>query len=526
MPDMLLQVTPARWSETAKKQLTFSFICCAVCFFAVHGYFISNNFINHDSLKEFYGVTLGNDWKIELGRVFVPLYRMLFRTSYTPVWLIGIISILFFSLTLFLLIRLFDVKSKTVAALIAVALISNNTITSLMATYIHDMDSYILALLCAVFSVYVWKNYKYGFVYGILPNVLLLGIYQSYISVTIVLIMMVSMLRLLRRESPANVCVMGLCSIAMLAVSGLIYVLCLKYIPPMMGIDLVANGRNAILSENPMDLAAFLGASLQGIRDCFSIILDSMKSVPQTVSFTVNGLVVTAMVLMLAYLSVVNKLSWKHIGLLLLLLCAAPFAMNLAQILAQGFSHSLMDYAMWLTYVFALLLAEACWARMGPVKALSAASCLLVVMILWNNVITANVLYMKRTLEFNSTQMAFNRILGDLEEQDFYTYRESKIIFAGSQRDLFSTTIDYSRYEALAGMSINNSIGPTEPDFFRAYFDYVLRYPIHLVEDLEQWQSISLDPAVREMPRYPQPGYIQQMGDFIVIKLSNYIPET
>lgn len=524
MPDTLLQAAPARWSETKKKQLIFSFVCCAVCFFAVHGYFISNNLINHDSLKEFYGVTLGNEWKIQLGRVFVPLYRML-RTSYTPVWLIGILSILFFSLTLYLLIRIFDVKSKVVAALMAMVLISNNTITSLMATYIHDMDSYILALLCSVFSVYLWKNYKYGFLYGIIPNVILLGIYQSYLSVTIVLIIMVSILRLLNREPLLDVWLMGLRAIVMLAAAGGIYLLCLRYVPSMMGMELVANGRNGILSEDPMNLAAFLASSAQGILDTFEIIFDSMKSASRPVSFLVNGCVVFCLLLMMIYLAVVNKLNWKSIGLLLLLVCAAPFAMNLAQILAQGFSHSLMDYAMWLTYVLALLLGEACRRRMGPVKALSAASCLFVCVILWNNVITANVLYMKRTLEFDSTQLAFNRILDDLEEQDFYVYQESNVIFAGSQRDLFTTTIDYARYEALAGMSINNSIGPTEPDFYRAYFDYVLRYPINLVDDLEQWQSISLEPAVREMPRYPQPGYIQQIGDLVVIKLSNYIPE-
>ena len=525
MPDTLLRAQPAKWSETKKKQLIFSFICCAVCFFVVHGYYVSNSLINHDSLKEFYGITLGNDWKIQLGRIFVPFYRML-RTSYTPVWLIGMLSILFFSLTLYLLIRIFNVKSKAVAALMAAVLISNNTITSLMATYVHDMDSYILALLCSVFSVYVWKNYKYGFVYGILPNVILLGIYQSYLSVTIVLIIMVSILRLLNRENLLDIWRKGLQAIVMLAAAGVIYLLCLKFIPSMMGMELVANGRNGILSEDPMNLAAFLHSSAQGIRDTFDTIFDSMKSAPRPVSFLVNGLVIFCLLVMMIYLAAVNKLNWKYIVLLLLLLCAAPFAMNLSQILAQGFSHSLMYYSMWLTYVLALLLGEACWRRMGPAKALSAASCLFIGVILWNNVITANVLYMKRTLESDSTQLAFNRILSDLEEQDFYTYNESKVIFAGSQRDLFTTTIDYARYESLAGMSINNSIGPTEPDFFRAYFDYVLRYPINLSDDLEQWQNISLEPAVREMPRYPQPGYIRQIGDLIVIKLSNYIPET
>ena len=152
MPDTLLRAQPAKWSETKNKQLIFSFICCAVCFFVVHGYYVSNSLINHDSLKEFYGITLGNDWKIQLGRIFVPFYRML-RTSYTPVWLIGMLSILFFSLTLYLLIRIFNVRSKAVAALMAAVLISNNTITSLMATYVHDMDSYILALLCSIFPL-------------------------------------------------------------------------------------------------------------------------------------------------------------------------------------------------------------------------------------------------------------------------------------------------------------------------------------------------------------------------------------
>ncbi len=205
-------LTEKRWCEYNSNSLLDKLrrnrkqiiLCLAAAFIwglAAHAYVFFHSSISHDSLFEFVADTDRNVWRIKLGRVFVPAYRILFRGAITAPWLIGFLSLLYIGITVFLVTKIFDIRSKTLIALISGVFATNITIISTAATYIHDLDADMMALLLAAFAVYLWKSFDKGFLYGIIPICLSLGFYQSYVSVAITLILLYLIMQLLNGYS-------------------------------------------------------------------------------------------------------------------------------------------------------------------------------------------------------------------------------------------------------------------------------------------------------------------------------------
>ncbi len=149
---------------------------------AAHAYVFFHNTFSHDSLTEFNAAVYGNDWKIQLGRVFVPAYRFLFRGDLNLPWLIGVLSLIFLYGSVYLTIRIFHIHRNIIMFLLGGIYCANLTVSATAATYINDLDSNMMALLMSVLAVFLWKKLKHGYLWGMLPVCIFLGLYQSYIS--------------------------------------------------------------------------------------------------------------------------------------------------------------------------------------------------------------------------------------------------------------------------------------------------------------------------------------------------------
>lgn len=152
----------------------------------------------------------------------VPLYKAVFRTDLTLPWIAGLLSLVWIGLAVFLVIRMFRVESRNLIFLIAGIFTVNITVSATAATYMHDYDGDMFAMLCAVIAVYFWKNVRWGSVLGAAFVAMALGIYQSYISVTIVLVMFVCILELLDGANFKNILIKGLKAVGMLILGGIL----------------------------------------------------------------------------------------------------------------------------------------------------------------------------------------------------------------------------------------------------------------------------------------------------------------
>ena len=91
----------------------FSFAVLATFFWGLlaHGYGFLHDSFSGDSLSEFYGAMGSNAWKIQLGRFVVPAYKAVFRTDMTLPWLVGVLSLVWIGLAVYMTARIFRMES-------------------------------------------------------------------------------------------------------------------------------------------------------------------------------------------------------------------------------------------------------------------------------------------------------------------------------------------------------------------------------------------------------------------------------
>ena len=174
--------------------LKHSFLSVFTLGFIAHGYCLSNILISHDSLSEFYS---SNTWpKAYLGRIFYGPYIALTRGRIALPWLNGILALCWITLAVYLVLRIYNIKKLSYIILISGIFVTNPTVYALMATYIHDLDVDMFSMMLSVIAIYLWsraikKNNKKKFLLLLVGGGVLsvaLGIYQSYISLAITLI--------------------------------------------------------------------------------------------------------------------------------------------------------------------------------------------------------------------------------------------------------------------------------------------------------------------------------------------------
>ena len=137
------------------KELVWSFVATFVFGMMAHGYCYLNDIFSHDSMLIFQN---DNDAKYGMGRFLTGIYREI-RSPFTAPWLIGCLSLIWLSLAVYLLTKLFEMKQKIYIIITAALLATNYSLTLLNATYLHDADCYMLSVLLAVTGAYFTIKY-------------------------------------------------------------------------------------------------------------------------------------------------------------------------------------------------------------------------------------------------------------------------------------------------------------------------------------------------------------------------------
>lgn len=479
--------------------------------------------LSHDVLNAFVATPTEETWKIELGRYFVPLYRTIFRGTITLPWLIGILGLTWTAIAVFMIIKIFCVSSKLLIFLIAGIMTTNLTYIAQIATYIYEFDFNAFSLMLSILAVYLWekdKN-KLSLLLSGLCLMFSMGIYQAYFSVSITLIILKSILNLFDKQDTKKVFIHGLKGIFILLLGGILYLLAGKLIYAVTGI--VGQERTDIFS---LDVDSPILFYIALIPDAFLLLLSKIFHVIYSFSFRTMAYIVT-FILSISVICVFVRKKYEIIRILFICVLTGliPFAMTCVYFLARGKGfHDLMIYSFWLFYVFLLLLSfklcdDALLPEL-PSKFIRLSSCVLIFFFLWQNVITANTAYVKKENEANATLSTMTRVVTTMEQQADYKFGDTTIAFIGITN--MGEDI-YGNVETIMGLTKKTSIPKDNATYYynayKAYFKYVLQYPIQFCTD-EEWLELKNDSKVKEMPTYPQDGYIKMIDDILVIKMS------
>lgn len=514
-----------------KTWLLFSLISTFLWGFLAHGYCFFDNSVSHDSLNEYHAAIFGNEWKMQLGRIFTPFYRDLLRSDATLPWLIGVLSLFWLGLTVFLILRIFRVGSKVTAFLIAGVFTVNISVSAIAATYLNDLDSNMFALLCAIAAVYLWKRSAWGVLPGGVLIAVSLGIYQSYLFAAIAVVMFVCIFWILDGETFPSVMLRGLRAIGMFLLGGLLYYLAMKAVLSCSGLSLTSGDYNSLDKALELTPLTFFSLAAGAYQDFFFRLMNAYTTYP---SIIIKG--ITLLLLGLSAISIAVGLLQRHIRipeklLCLLLICLLPFAMNLLYVLTIGENHDLMVYAIWLFYLLALLLAD--WLlchwknsefhakrKQKAAAAMNLLCMLAVFVILYGSVQFSNGMYLKKDQEYDAYLSLMTRIVGRMEGCEAYIPGETPVVFVGLPTDLNKITPGFKEYRNVIGMLSSDVICLPEKSRYQAYFDYVLGTPILLAED-SVWKAVLESPSTAEMPDYPASGCLEMLDGVLIVKLGD-----
>lgn len=487
-----------------------------------HGYCFLNLAVSHDSLAEFF--QSGRWAKAYLGRIFYAPYIVLFRGRINLPWIIGILAIVWIAFAVYLVIRIFDIKETNLIILVSGIFVCNPTVYALSATYTHDLDADMFAMFLAVVATWLWNceadkwNLKKKIIKLLVSALILavsMGIYQSYLGVTIALIIIVCINDLLNGNDYLKVLYKGITGIVMVIVSALLYLLMLKLFTNVTGISVLdSQSYNSVGNI----LSLLEGGGVERIYNTYVKFVEAFKTM-----ITLSDIESIVLIIHLLLMSVIFyvviwrmfQIKWQNSILVAILLAIMPFGMNIAIFLNDGYSHILMQYAAWMTYIFVLILIKNFKEEKYDYfinRIIYIGVIILLFIIISENIQIANTVYVKKNLEYQATLSYMTRVLEEIEEQEEYVVAETRVMFVGEDVEGFER-YGFEDYKILTGAGPNLSI--TYYGTYENYFEYILGTPILVYKDSE----LLNDKRVKEMPIFPSDGSIKMIDEVLVVKL-------
>lgn len=497
-----------------KKQLLFTIVATFIIGFTVHGFCYFNGLLSHDSLL----VNAAEDYmhQFEIGRFMQPVYLSIRGNIVIPS-VIGLLQLLFTGIMTYMIIDLLEIRKIINQIIVIGILVTNYTVSLTNATYICWSDTFALANLLSVLSVYLYYKdaNKHRYIICILLMVMSLGLYQSGFQVGVALCMIIAIRRLLINDNHKEVVNEGIKAICYLIVSLLLYFAINKIVLMVLGTsssDLYNSVGNAskILS---------LKEWIKGFRESLwmeFLWFTGRATINRKLFFVVN---VELFVIAFVYIVKIiknNKLSKLNTVLLFVLFILAPIGFNIIGILSFGVVHDLMVYSFFLAYIIIIMLIE-----MVNILGLYKNKTLVYILmgsLLFSNVVYANTVYMKKYMESDATLALTNRIIYQVENTDGYIPGETEVIFVGNLRDneLLNNVRPY--YDRLIATGLDESYGLTYYLVIENYIVDYLGYPIN-IPNQEHAERFVEKEEVKNMPIYPNKGSIEMIDGTVVVKL-------
>lgn len=522
--------------EQKKKLFLLCLLTTLIIGLIAHGYAFLNFIVGHDALYEMY-IQDSAKWKISLGRFLNPLERFILGDVVALPWLNGILGLLLIAIAAWQTAVVFDLTKRWQAMAIASLFTTGTAISSVIASFASDLVPNMFALVAAMTAALCWDKLYTGFSWkrclaATLCVFAVLGLYQSYISVTVVAMMLLSIKRLLEGTEPKKVFGKGLTGILILLIGAGIYLLAVKVVCYATGVELVSGRNNSltklwdsdnnifarILPTFKMTLSAFV--SISTIKDVFAWSWGA-SFVNCAVQLVNACLLVISGIAFIRLLISKRGMKWQSYALVFALMLLLPLALNMTYI-ASGIKHELTRFAYCFVWVFMIWLAEhtpeAPKEKRFKITGRTLSAALLVGMafIVFGNIRTANAAYLKRDLETSSTLSVMTRVLTQIEATDGYELGKTEVAFIGNPGKVQSGAPGFGDI-TMFGFEYKSQI--TSQAKYRAYFANILQYPINTVQG-ERYDALLEDERVIAMPVFPENGSVAVLDGIVVVKMS------
>lgn len=341
-----------------KRSLLYTYL---LGFFA-HGFVLVNISVSHDAVFDFYDGLAAHQHQIGLGRILEPLCRELTASGLLMPWSLGIVAFFWLGTAVFLVCKLFDLSGKTEVLLTAGIMTVNISVTAIAAAYTPWLAVDMFALLLAAAGVFFWHLYvkqrqiRY-LLFGMCAIIVSLSVYQCYLAVSVVLMILLSVQNLIKKDGAVRVFRDGCAGVGMIAAGGIFYYFLMKLVCGLAGTPLAEGYYDSVtnLWDNQESIPKRLIYCLK--EEITHFFAKDENMYPYQVVWIVNILIFGLCICLAALLVRQNRRGFGKGEWLLLVALAAvlPFAAYMMRLL-NPHVHDLMTYAVWLLYLIPLLL--------------------------------------------------------------------------------------------------------------------------------------------------------------------------
>ena len=524
---MLIQ----RMSNSHKSVYLCVCLCAVTVFYLIcHLFILMNPSYSHDALLVV--SETDNAHQIALGRFLQPIYRAI-RGNVTAPWLLGLLSIVLLTLAAYVMLRTLEIRSVPAVILSAGFFTTNTTVTFSNATFLPWIDVYALALLLAALAAFLAARTRYGFLPGALCLFCSLGLYQSFSTVTIGIIMLLTLRLIFTKagfKAVRNTILLGMLTVAL----GFAFYLAGTHlanfvVPASDAYNGLSNVKESFLQRDTAD--AFVETYRTFFHEIGSVIADR-KLVSRVVLLLVSAISAGA----LWKLARKQRLSVRWMLFSAAVICLLPFGLNINYFISgKAVYHSLMNYGCFLIYLLPILLCDLCWAcgRQGREAQETASAgtrrwwkphvwlavCLGI--LIFNNIVFANAIYTKKYLQASATLSVMTRVVDRIEAVEGFVPGETPIAIVGSLNEsaLLPQTSEFDGY---TGVGIEaNSFAVTYRETYLQYLRYILGYPVPEITEEEE-NRLKETSQVAGMPAFPAAGCCEIVDGYLVVKLSEY----
>jgi len=492
-----------------------------ICFFTAvlvgllaHLYKITGWIPNWDSLVFRYDAQN----MVSLGRWFLPVVCS-FSSFYDLPFLNGIIAIIFHALGAVFVCRTLNVQRKTTAFLIGAVIVSFPTVTSVMM-YNYVADGYSIAFFLSVLAAFYMTKEKPKYLFSVICIALSAGIYQAYITVTIMLSLIKLIDEIICDDATFRVIFKKCIYMLLTGLIGMIlYSIVLKAVLYIFSIELLEyQGISSVVAHGGLDLIGSLYVIKETFIKCFFDLTEGVN-----IYVVLNGFaLVSTIVYTLTY--VVKKKIYKKpaISLILVVLAALTIigAGALAFVNTSIDYHNLMLMGYSVFYLFFIILYERgtktsekhtkikCWIIL-----------ITSLLIISNQIVIANVSYHKAQMAYEKSFGVLIRIT-DRIEQTPGAEECDKIMVVGALDNSHAYSVNLT--PDITGITDGYIIRADDEVLGQSVFcstinDYCDKNYTFLAG--EEKKALMMRDEVKAMEEWPAKSCVAVVDDTVVIKL-------
>ncbi len=467
-------------------------------------------------------------WETMLLRFGLFLVQAIKGNIVSPI-LVTLMSSVFLGITVNLIIDLLEIKNKFFQFMIAIIFVVAPNISATL-TFFYCSDAYLLGMLLATLSIYLVKKYEDKKIMVLIGGLLLavsMGMYQTYLSIAMVLTVATLMMDLFKQKEIKSIfqmmfkyLIMGILAIVIFYIlsHGMLWI---RNLPIS-----TYSGANTIGLETLTKIPSLLPQAYQSFFHYY--FNDHM--IPNTIWNThiLYWVLFIVTFIAMVYLIMKNKIYQKipHMLLIIGLLLIAPICFGIIEIMVPDADiHILMACSM--IYVFPIFFkifdmlpktTFSNWLK-GIITICSLG-------VIWIYTWQDNASYLAMKMMQDQAISTSERILTQIEQLDEYKKDMPVLILGGIKEseyfDRNNTSLETKKiYERSWGFIAKDpTIWWGNLDSWKKIFYEYIGVNIHLVSEWDCAEIFETE-AYKRMKYYPEKGSIKVIHGTVVVKLSD-----